>query len=262
LALEWLLLRTNRIGEKGASHLAEGLKLSRSLHTLLLGHNDIKDAGATAVAGAIRDGCQLTTLDIGGNDITDQGLEPICEVLLDNCRLKKLILRINRLGNNGVQILSDSLLRNTHLTELDLGGNVIRDESIQALKDLVGYNQSLHTLNLEQINLLHRAVVIFIVLLILPHAQNITSGSRWSQHSHKDAIGFSQSLEQLQWSLASMFQHFLDCETSFMSVTGDTALVISMFLLGWAVISRMSARRDSQLGKGRPTVATNPVVEE
>jgi Ran GTPase-activating protein (RanGAP) involved in mRNA processing and transport len=149
--IQWLHLRTNRIGSVGARHIADGLRDCSSMHTLLLGDNRIGNDGFEAISEVIRDGHHLITLDAGSNDISDEGLTRICEALRkDDVPLRKLILRVNRILSPGMIQFAEALTEaNKNLLELDLGANMIRDEALLALRDLVGYNNTLHKLNLE-----------------------------------------------------------------------------------------------------------------
>ena len=76
-SLKTLDLSNNKIGDRGAAKLAEGIKHLTSLETLHLGLNGIADDGVVALTGGIRSLTSLKTLDLSNNKIGDK-VNPIC----------------------------------------------------------------------------------------------------------------------------------------------------------------------------------------
>eukprot|EP00511_Aplanochytrium_stocchinoi_P001044 CAMPEP_0204843752 /NCGR_PEP_ID=MMETSP1346-20131115/48166_1 /ASSEMBLY_ACC=CAM_ASM_000771 /TAXON_ID=215587 /ORGANISM="Aplanochytrium stocchinoi, Strain GSBS06" /LENGTH=65 /DNA_ID=CAMNT_0051982953 /DNA_START=189 /DNA_END=386 /DNA_ORIENTATION=- len=64
MTLQVLILEENKIGPSGTEHIANALKVNRSLQTLSLAGNGIGDKGAVAIANAIAENsnCALVRL--------------------------------------------------------------------------------------------------------------------------------------------------------------------------------------------------------
>ena len=78
----------NQIGDKGATAIAEALKVNGALTVLGLENNKIGPSGATAIAEALKVNGALTELSLGGNRIGDQGATAIADALNFNGALK------------------------------------------------------------------------------------------------------------------------------------------------------------------------------
>jgi Ran GTPase-activating protein (RanGAP) involved in mRNA processing and transport len=68
-----LNLSQNAIGDRGATALAEALKLNSTLARLDLSGNAIDEAGARALASALRENHGLVSLSIGDNYLGEAG---------------------------------------------------------------------------------------------------------------------------------------------------------------------------------------------
>ncbi|XP_021747789.1 NLR family CARD domain-containing protein 3-like isoform X2 [Chenopodium quinoa] len=124
-------ISNNDIGSRGAFHIAEYVKISKSLLWLNVYMNDIGDEGAEKIADALKQNRSITTIDLGGNNIHAKGISCIAEVLKDNDVI-----------TTGVVCLAQSLkVVNEALTSLDLGFNEIRDSGAYAIAQALKANE-------------------------------------------------------------------------------------------------------------------------
>eukprot|EP00729_Bicosta_minor_P016668 gene16669-5220_t len=143
-ALATLSLRSNKIGDDGATALAEVLKNNTALATLDLRSNKIGDDGATALAEVLKNNTALATLDLHGNKIGDDGATALAEALKNNnTALATLSLSNNKIGNDGAIALAEALKTSTALTYLVLGRNMIGRRGELALQDMLESNTAL-----------------------------------------------------------------------------------------------------------------------
>nr|DAD34676.1 TPA_asm: hypothetical protein HUJ06_005316 [Nelumbo nucifera] len=163
--LTLLDISNNEIGPKGAYHIAEFIKKSKSLLWLNLYMNDIGDEGAEKIADALKQNRSITTIDLGGNNIHAKGASDIAQVLKDNSVITTLELGYNPIGPDGAKALSEVLkfhgkietlklgwcqgaiglarslkVVNEALTSLDLGFNEIRDNGAFAIAQALKAN--------------------------------------------------------------------------------------------------------------------------
>ncbi|KAH8499940.1 hypothetical protein H0E87_015250 [Populus deltoides] len=82
--LTHLDIGNNSISAKGAFHVAEYVKKSKSLFWLNMYMNDIGDEGAEKIADALKQNRSIAIIDLGGNNIHAKGISEIAQVLKDN----------------------------------------------------------------------------------------------------------------------------------------------------------------------------------
>ncbi|KAL6073093.1 Leucine-rich repeat-containing protein 74A [Balamuthia mandrillaris] len=159
-------MRTHRMGNKGAAHMARLLYHQQSgcpaLTQLDLRGNEIGDVGAIAIASAMLRNTRLTLLDLRWNRIGTRGAKSLSYMLQQNKTLTVLNLRKNRLGMEGVFALANALLSNRCVCHLDLRSNVslpsvshIGESGTEAMKSLatmLKLNSSITTLDLSSTN--------------------------------------------------------------------------------------------------------------
>ena len=104
-ALSTLELRSNKIGNHGASGLAEALAGNSNLRAIDLQKNDIKDQGAIALAAALQ----------------------------VNGAMQVVNMRFNEIGDAGATALGKALQSNRSILELHLGGNLVGPEGAMQL---------------------------------------------------------------------------------------------------------------------------------
>jgi hypothetical protein len=127
-------LVSNRIGEAGATQLAECLRVNATLTSLQLASNRIGAAGATQLAECLRVNATLTSLNLGGNGIGATGATQLAECLRVNATLKSLDLSFNGIGDAGATQLAECLRVNATLKSLSLINNGIGGAGARALE--------------------------------------------------------------------------------------------------------------------------------
>eukprot|EP00808_Paulinella_micropora_P011269 g7931.t1 len=74
-------LSSENLGQVGASAVAKGLQVNKTLLELYIGGNSIGAAGAQAIANMLKVNKTLTSLDLETNEIGDAGAQAIGEAL-------------------------------------------------------------------------------------------------------------------------------------------------------------------------------------
>ncbi|XP_062111809.1 uncharacterized protein LOC133823200 isoform X2 [Humulus lupulus] len=168
-----LEIGNNSISAKGAFHVAEFIKKSKSLTTLNISMNDgaerIGDAlrenrtvksldlagnnihvkGVGVIAKALKDNSIIMTLELGYNPVGPEGAESLCEVLKFHGNINMLKLGWCQLGAKGAEFMADMLRYNSTLSNLDLRGNGLRDEGAKCIaRSLRVVNEALTSLDL------------------------------------------------------------------------------------------------------------------
>ena len=135
-----LKLRGTKIGDAGASALAEALKTNGVLSTLHLGHTDVGAEGAMALAEALGANVALASLHLVGNRIGAEGAAALAEALKNNAVLTSLDLwGDTTIGVEGAKSLA-AALETSALTSLHLSGCAIHDEGAKALAQALVVN--------------------------------------------------------------------------------------------------------------------------
>ncbi|KJE97283.1 hypothetical protein, variant [Capsaspora owczarzaki ATCC 30864] len=126
-------LGKNRIGDAGATAIAEALQASTALIHLYLVENQIGDAGAQAIAEGLNGNTRLTGLYLYQNEFGDAGAQAMAQALKVNTTLTWLSLRANQIGDAGAQAVAEALRVNKKLTWLDLQYNCIGNVTVQVI---------------------------------------------------------------------------------------------------------------------------------
>ncbi|KJE97322.1 hypothetical protein CAOG_07749 [Capsaspora owczarzaki ATCC 30864] len=148
--LKALGLAKNQIGEAGAQAIAEALEVNTTMTSLSLNENRIGEAGAQAIADALKVNTTLTDLVLAKNPIGDVAVQAIAEALEVNTTLTELYLWENQITCTGAQALAEALKANTTLTELDMGSNQIGDVGARAIAEALKVNETLTELLLYE----------------------------------------------------------------------------------------------------------------
>ncbi|MCC8370771.1 MAG: ribonuclease inhibitor [Rickettsia endosymbiont of Stiretrus anchorago] len=135
-------LFNKKIGDAGATKLAEMLKDNSTLTSLDLGSNKIGDAGATELARVLKDNSTLTSLDLKSNNIGEAGATELARVLKDNSTLTSLYLSWNNIGEPILKTIEEYLKRNQAIAEK-------KAESLNAAGDDL-YNQEKYSEAIEK----------------------------------------------------------------------------------------------------------------
>ncbi|KAK3223243.1 hypothetical protein Dsin_010268 [Dipteronia sinensis] len=113
----------NSISAKGAFHVAEYIKNSKSLLWLNLYMNDIGDEGAKKIADALKQNRAITTIDLGGNNIHASAATELAQVLKDNSVITTLDLAYNPIGADGAKAITEVLKFHGNINTLKLAGS-------------------------------------------------------------------------------------------------------------------------------------------
>ncbi|XP_027360416.1 NLR family CARD domain-containing protein 3 isoform X4 [Abrus precatorius] len=147
--LTLLDISNNSLTSKGALHVAEYIRKSRSLLWLNLYMNDIGDEGAEKIADALKENRSITTLDLGGNNIHVDGVSAIAKVLKDNLVITTLELSYNPIGPDGAKALAEILKFHGNIKTLKLGWCQIGAKGAEFIADALKYNTTISILDLR-----------------------------------------------------------------------------------------------------------------
>ncbi|KOO21484.1 hypothetical protein Ctob_001958 [Chrysochromulina tobinii] len=142
-SLSTLELRSNRIGNPGASSLAEALAGNSALRSIDLQRNDIKDQGAIGLAAALQVNGALQVVNLRFNEVGDAGATALGKALQSNRSIVELHLGGNLIGPEGAMQLAASLEANSTLRTLNLRSNAILDVGAVAIARMCKRNDAL-----------------------------------------------------------------------------------------------------------------------
>jgi hypothetical protein len=105
-----LNVRNNKIGNRGAQHLATALQSNSSLTELNLCDNQIQEAEAQHLVTALQSNSTLTSLDFHSNALGDVAVRNLATALQSNSSLSRLNIFDNEIEDTGAQHLSQAFL--------------------------------------------------------------------------------------------------------------------------------------------------------
>eukprot|EP00808_Paulinella_micropora_P000727 g33377.t1 len=148
-------LSSQNLGAVGASAVAKGLQVNKTLRELKIGGNSIGDTGAQALGEALQENkeCKLEKLDISSNSIRAEGARHIAKALEVNQTLRELNLLFNKIGDDGANAIGEALKVNNTLQTLDLYKNNIGPDGAKAIGKVLEVNTTVQTLNIGYNNL-------------------------------------------------------------------------------------------------------------
>ncbi|KAJ6911597.1 hypothetical protein NC652_022019 [Populus alba x Populus x berolinensis] len=147
--LTHLDIGNNSISAKGAFHVAEYVKKSKSLFWLNMYMNDIGDEGAEKIADALKQNRSIAIIDLGGNNIHAKGISEIAQVLKDNTVITTLEIGYNPFGPDGMKVLSEILKFHGNVKALKLGWCQIGAKGSEYIADTLKYNNTISILDLR-----------------------------------------------------------------------------------------------------------------
>ncbi|CAI5503839.1 unnamed protein product [Closterium sp. Naga37s-1] len=145
-------LSNNSMGSKGAAHIAEVIKKSRSLQWLNLYMNDFGDKEAGSMGGGkggIMGSKKAAHIAEGGNNIHAEGIAAICDALKENSTITTLELGYNPIGPEGAKALADTVKFHGNVETLRLGWCKIGVKGAEYMADALKYNSTINTLDLR-----------------------------------------------------------------------------------------------------------------
>lgn len=142
--VKYLDLRGNNVQAKGATILANGLRLNRSLRSLNLKWNAIgKDpAGISAMCDMLKTNLTIGHVDLRNNRVNNVGAKIIGEMLRANNTITHLDLSWNDLGVDGGLALLEGLKHNSTVIDCQLSGSKVGDETLHEVAFLLRKNKS------------------------------------------------------------------------------------------------------------------------
>jgi len=142
--VKYLDLRGNNIQAKGATFLANGVKLNRSLRSLNLKWNAIgKDpSGVSALCDALKSNLTVGHVDLRNNRINNVGAKHIGQMLTCNTTITHLDLSWNDLGVDGGIAFLDGLKHNNTLIDCQLSGSKVGEETLHEVAFLLRRNRA------------------------------------------------------------------------------------------------------------------------
>lgn len=138
--IKGISLWDNHISDSGAQTLSHKIKHT-ALQWLNLRRNCIGTKGAKALAACLGTTCHLTALNLSDNDISNEGAMELALALRSNETLKTLRLENNNIGMKGATALKEGLLGNVTLMTMELRGNDISQKIQRDIQLLTGWNQ-------------------------------------------------------------------------------------------------------------------------
>ena len=156
-----LILTGKHIGDDGAIAIADAVRSNpkSSLKYLHLTKNGLRARGATAIAELLKVSTTLQSLFIvtqqgtshlnneADNLIGDEGMAAIAEALKVNTALTVLCVTSNSVGDRGLASLAEALKVNTVLAQIDIHDNIIGASGATALAEALKVSSCGHLRN-------------------------------------------------------------------------------------------------------------------
>ena len=135
----------NHLGDDGAVHFAQLLKVNQSIRTVNLACNEISDVGGIALASAFIPSANpsgqpsqwnrtVWYFNLSGNNLKDDTLVAFSNAVTCNTDFTELDLTFNKIGPQGTKVLSRTMTRN-NMCGIRLAANSLGDEGCQYLCD-------------------------------------------------------------------------------------------------------------------------------
>merc|ERR1719341_1716110 len=142
--VKYLDLRGNNIQAGGATALANGIKLNRSLRSLNLKWNAIgrDPSGIAALCVALKTNLTIGHVDLRNNRINNAGARSVAEMLEVNTTITHLDLSWNDLGADGGLSLVSGLKKNSTVVDCQLSGSKVGEETLHEVAFLLRRNRS------------------------------------------------------------------------------------------------------------------------
>ncbi|MBU2408892.1 MAG: hypothetical protein KKC79_09625 [Gammaproteobacteria bacterium] len=114
-------------------HIADALKINRSLRTLVLHHSNLNERGIIKALCALLPSSHLSDIDLSDGELDDAACADLLNALKKNSKLKTLILQGNRMKAGACDAAGALLKVNNTLKKLDVSSCQIDDLSLTAL---------------------------------------------------------------------------------------------------------------------------------
>jgi len=151
--IQTLCLRSNEIGGKSTSLIANALSINKTLTSLDLACNEVQVSGAVMLASLLNYNTILASINISKCKIGDQGVESISSALEINRTLTRLDISDNNITIDGTKNLAKALKVNITLTEINLNKNGLQDSGAAILLHALVSNETLTHLQIGDNNI-------------------------------------------------------------------------------------------------------------
>ncbi|KAG6429616.1 hypothetical protein SASPL_107668 [Salvia splendens] len=205
-------LANNSIGARGASHVAEYIKKSKSLLLINLYMNDIGDEGAEKVAEALKDNRSVTNVDLGGNDIHAKGISAIARILKDNSVISALEIGYNPIGPDGAKALAEVLKFHGNVKDLMLGWCQIGATGAEDIADMLRYNSTISSLDLRANGLRDEGAICLARSLKIVNESLVSLNLGFNEIRDEGAFAIAQALksnEDVRLTSLNLMNNFL-----------------------------------------------------
>ena len=145
VSVELLGLEKCSITSEGAQFLGKALAVNRNLKTLNLNWNELEDDGIGHISNGLKLNRSLKALNITGCEIEARGSESLGSALLENGTLEVLHLSMNTISN-GIFHIADALRRNCHLKKFHMQACGLTDQGITSVAGALETNTLLREL--------------------------------------------------------------------------------------------------------------------
>ena len=129
--------------------MSPGIENNPNIIQVYLSQCKIGDDGATALANALFKNINITQINLDENNIGEAGAKAISEKLLGKASLKKLILSHNVINSQGAKYIGENLAEAQGIQYLFINSNKIEDEGCEYLSKGIEKNNTLMQLNIN-----------------------------------------------------------------------------------------------------------------
>jgi Ran GTPase-activating protein (RanGAP) involved in mRNA processing and transport len=154
-------LRENKIGENGAKHIKELLRVNSSIKVLSLSRNKLENSGMRSIGKGLSMNSSIVFLDVSKNNVGDSGVKQFVESIEGNTTLKSVDFSGNVFEEDGAKYLGAWLKINSSLEQLNLAGCPIKKNGGVELCNNLKKNKGLVQINLEACSIANKGAVSF-----------------------------------------------------------------------------------------------------
>eukprot|EP01112_Ceratiomyxa_fruticulosa_P011917 TRINITY_DN3279_c0_g2_i1.p1 TRINITY_DN3279_c0_g2~~TRINITY_DN3279_c0_g2_i1.p1 ORF type:complete len:824 (+),score=138.28 TRINITY_DN3279_c0_g2_i1:170-2641(+) len=163
--LHTIILRQNKLGDKGAPQIADFATKTPTLTSLDISYNKIGDSGIEVIARSLKPHKGISHLDCSGNIFTTKGANAIANLLVYTKSLKSIQICSGKLTHESASILAEAIKINETLTSLGLRDNTLGKVGASALAQSLKSNRTLLDLSLDQNSLDSTSITPFMNVL-------------------------------------------------------------------------------------------------
>ena len=145
-----LLLQNNLFTSNGAAHIAEMLKVNKTIVEMNLADNQIKHSGLNKICDVLSENNNtLQMLMVNFTGANDYCANNVAKMLKKNKKLICFSIMGNNFSDNGIDIIISALKSNTTLKQLALGQNKTSEKAFRNLSKYLMFNKTLSILEIK-----------------------------------------------------------------------------------------------------------------